>query len=182
MSDSRVPSAAVNSAPIDDGLLPAATIDRIFSRLQLVYAASFTRMYLGLEIPAVKHDWRRRLGWIQTWRSIAWALENLPADRPPNALQFSELCKQAPAAPVVPVTELPGPPADLDRVRVPLSLKVARPSPEQWRSRLIDQYAAGDPMSPHNRELARHFMRMAEWRRSAAEQPAMPEEVRGNCK
>lgn len=86
--------------------LPRALVERIFLRLQGVYGSQFTAKYLtGEQING------RDIGYenaMQVWSeelcglsdhpdSIAYALKNLDAKFPPNAREFLDLCRRAPA-------------------------------------------------------------------------------------
>lgn len=77
--------------------LPQAWIDELFRRLVLTYGAPFLKQYEGLKIEDVKSDWGDMLEGFQRFgKSIQHALQNLPPDRPPNALQFRAACRAAP--------------------------------------------------------------------------------------
>lgn len=91
-------------------MLPDSWIDALFARLTLRYGAAFARQWPDVAIHAVKADWRAVLARL-SGEAIAYGLQNLPADRPPNALQFRALCNGGPrsdakllalSAPVVP--------------------------------------------------------------------------------
>ena len=91
-------------------------IDRLFQRLAATYGAHWDRLWDGVPIDDVKSAWVHELSG-QTRESITWAVENLP-ERPPNAIQFKALCKQAP---IVPAPLLPSPKADPNRVAAELA-------------------------------------------------------------
>jgi len=77
--------------------LPSEWIDRIFARLSLTYGHHFTGRWSGLDLDAVKADWGRELArYADRPKAIRYALENLPADNAPNALQFRALCAAMP--------------------------------------------------------------------------------------
>jgi hypothetical protein len=84
-------------------------IDRLFHRLAATYGAEWDRSLGATPISDTKSVWAHELsGFSGNLQPIAWALENLP-ERCPNAIQFKNLCRQAPA----PATEmLPSPKAD----------------------------------------------------------------------
>lgn len=84
-------------------VLPLAWVERIFSRLDNIYGNDFTgkfsRVVDGQEIglPSAMQVWAEELGTFSDWpEAIAHALKHLP-ERPPNAIQFRELCRHAPA-------------------------------------------------------------------------------------
>lgn len=77
--------------------LPADWTDRLFDRLTVVYGHHFLGRWSGMDINAVKADWSRELGFYRDKpNAIRYALEHLPADNPPNVLQFRALCSNAP--------------------------------------------------------------------------------------
>jgi len=92
--------------------LPASWADALFAKLTLRYGAAFMRQYADLNIEFVKDDWAQVLDGV-SGDSIKYALENLPSDRPLNALQFRDLTRRSPL-PELP--KLPLPPADPARV------------------------------------------------------------------
>lgn len=75
--------------------LPAFWVDELFTRLTVRYGVEFLRQYQDLDIAVVKADWGRVLA-RHSGADIAYALEHLPTDKPPTALQFREQCRLAP--------------------------------------------------------------------------------------
>lgn len=72
-------------------------IERLFERLATKYGRAFMAQYEGLEANAVKADWAHELGCYNSRigaEIFKWALDNLP-ERPPNSIQFHNLCRQA---------------------------------------------------------------------------------------
>lgn len=91
--------------------LPERWVDRIFSKLTVTYGAAWLRMWEGVDIDGVKADWAHELSaYQQNPEAIGFALENLPAAKPPTVLQFREVCRSAPAKPV-PRLDAPAPDA-----------------------------------------------------------------------
>lgn len=99
---------------------PAAWVDRIFEKLTMVYGHQFLGRWSGLDLEAVKADWGRELArFQQNPAALAYALDNLPANEPPNVLEFRALCNRRPDENP---TALPAPdPAGLKRVSEALS-------------------------------------------------------------
>lgn len=96
--------------------LPAAWVDRVFTRLTLVFGRDFMARYDGLEIDDVKAEWAEDLaGFQQAPEAIKYALEHIPSDKPPTSLQFRDLCRKAPQ--YLPKA-LPAPPVDPAMARV----------------------------------------------------------------
>ncbi len=77
--------------------LPSRWVDALFSKLTVTYGQEFLRKFEGLQMADVKADWAEALtGYQQNPNAIKYALANLPADKPPNILQFSDLCRRSP--------------------------------------------------------------------------------------
>lgn len=76
--------------------LPQKHIDRVFARILIRYGAVWMRMWEGIDEGAVKADWARELDAMPDFR-LAYALDHLPADRPPGVAAFRALCMAAPA-------------------------------------------------------------------------------------
>ena len=71
-------------------------VDRLFDRLAATYGRDWFGMWAGVDSTAVKSLWSHELSpFADRLDAIAWALENLPP-RCPNAIEFRQLCKQAP--------------------------------------------------------------------------------------
>lgn len=73
--------------------LPEAWVDRIFDKLTLVYGHQFLARWDGMPIADVKANWAQELSRFQQNPSaLAYALENLPASKPPTVLEFRAIC------------------------------------------------------------------------------------------
>lgn len=98
--------------------LPDPWVEKIFTKLSLVYGRAFLSQYEGMDLLAVKADWAHELAGFENMpEAIAYALKHLPMDRPPNVLQFRALCRKVPE----PVFKaLPAPKADREKVRAML--------------------------------------------------------------
>jgi hypothetical protein len=75
--------------------LPSAWVDRVHARLLVRYGAAWIRKWEGVPMEAVKADWAETLGGLGR-EAILHALDHLPVDGPPNALQFRDLCRVGP--------------------------------------------------------------------------------------
>jgi hypothetical protein len=115
----------------------------------------------------VKTVWAHELsGFMQSkeaWRAVNWAKNNLP-ERCPNAVEFRNLCRLAPAAEA---PRLPEPPADPVRVAQALSkLSTIRGESlhqpvgrKDWAHRLIARVEQGDKTVTHTAiTMARHAL------------------------
>lgn len=98
--------------------LPMPWVDKIFTKLGLVYGRALLSQYEGFDIDDVKADWAHELaGYEHHPESIAFALQNLPIDRPPNVLQFRAMCRKSPP-PVFKALPTPEPtPEQREKVR-----------------------------------------------------------------
>lgn len=94
--------------------LPQPWVDRLFEKLTVVYGRQFLDRWSGLDLDAVKADWAHELeGFAQHPEMIAYALANLPPDRPPTVLQFRDIARKMPPPKV---KQLPAPAADRAKV------------------------------------------------------------------
>jgi hypothetical protein len=83
--------------------LPMPWVDRIFTKLTMIYGREFLGRWEGLNIDEVKADWASELsGFKEFPDSIAYALNNMPEGiKPPTVLDFRAMCRKAPEKPVV---------------------------------------------------------------------------------
>lgn len=132
--------------------LPSQWVDRIFEKLTLVYGQAFLARWRDLDLDAVKFDWAKELdGFERHPAAIAFALQNLDADKPPTVLMFRAIACRAPAA-VLPT--LPAPKADPERVAAELAKlaplrAAAQPAHgmKDWAYRLKSRYDAGEKLN-----------------------------------
>ena len=83
--------------------LAANLIDRIFVRLTGIYGSQFTSKFRHVEngldvgMANAKEAWAHELrNFGDRLEAIAYALEHLPTDHAPNALEFRDICRRAP--------------------------------------------------------------------------------------
>lgn len=145
--------------------LPTKTIDRLFERLTLAYGVQFMAQYEGMPIADVKTDWCE---WLSMYGNrldaVAWALDNLP-ERPTNAVQFRNLCRQAPA-PATPM--LPSPPPNPERMRTELAKlapvlsasKGEARDHKAWARSIVARDAAGERINRASAQFARQALGM----------------------
>lgn len=153
--------------------LPESWVERIFAILTTRYGVAFIRQYEGMKMSIVKADWALLLGGFMrqgdngedTAPAIVYALENLPSDRPPNAAQFRDICRQyrEPERQALPAPCRPAPEmvrhlmAELQKPRDDL-----RPMPVQVADRYIKLWGNSNNLNPFRRgklEEARATMR-----------------------
>ncbi len=95
--------------------LPSDWVDRIFTVMTVRYGEQWLRKWEGVPIASVRDDWAVQLGWL--WRrpeALNFALDHLPVDAPPNAVQFKAIAARCPDAPY---KHLPAPPVDRELAR-----------------------------------------------------------------
>jgi hypothetical protein len=76
----------------------SSDVDSLMSFMLTRYGAAWDAKYAMNDPALVREDWARMLHGVANFR-IRFALENLPADFPPNVLQFRKLCDAAPPPP-----------------------------------------------------------------------------------
>lgn len=100
--------------------LPSDWIERLFTRLELAYGHRFLSQWPGIDPAVVKADWAEKLDGVENHReALQFALANLPADNPVNAMQFRDLARRAPDKPV---KALPAPPPDKSKAAEALAM------------------------------------------------------------
>lgn len=125
--------------------MPSAWVEHLFAKLTVRYGAAFTRAYADLDPIIVKADWAEVLDGV-SGSSMSYALRYLPAERPPNAMQFRDICRRAPATEVQ--QQIAGPQERADPGRV-----------AQLMSELRSKLAAQSGMSPAEK-CAANIMRI----------------------
>ena len=140
--------------------LPISWVDKIFSKLTLVYGRQFLGRWEGLDLDAVKSDWADELSrFQQSPNAIAYALENLPADKPPTVLEFKAVCIRRPDTSL----SLPSPKADPERVAAEFAkLDQFRNVPavdhKSWARRIVGNFEAGGHVNGYPLKLAREVL------------------------
>ena len=77
--------------------LPIEWVEKIFAKLSVTYGRAFISQYEGIDPQAIKEDWAHELSAYHAKpEAIKFALENLPVDKPPNVLQFRNMCRRCP--------------------------------------------------------------------------------------
>lgn len=83
--------------------LPAEWVTRIFQRLTGVYGSQFRAKYSHVEngidigIAMAAEAWANELGdFVNRPEAISYALDHLPKDHAPNAIEFLDACKRCP--------------------------------------------------------------------------------------
>ena len=138
-------------------------IDRLFERLSMTYGIAWDNSIGTAPLNEIKSFWMNQLsGFMQSKESmmaISWALNHLP-ERPPNLVQFKNLCYQAPA---VERPQLPSPPADPERVKQEFAklgaMNKSKSDPKDWARKILGDYAAGVKKTPAVLKMARDALK-----------------------
>ncbi len=142
--------------------LPLKAVDRLFERLLATYGRDFVARYDGQDLGAVKTAWAHELaGFDGQLQALAWALENLP-ERCPNAIEFRNLARRAPAPDVPRLAE---PAADPARVAAELArLAPARAAAaggidhKAWAKVIVSRVNAGERLRPLSVRFAKEAL------------------------
>jgi len=140
-------------------LADSTTIEVIFSRMVARYASAWFAKYEGVEPEIVAKDWLHALEGVPVW-AVDFALENTPADFPPNAGQFRGICMRA-SKPVERTKRIEAPKPDPARLKRELQrlhsmLKVR--GPKQWAYDLQEREAKGEQLSEFQRTAWRQAL------------------------
>lgn len=147
--------------------LHIAWVDKIFHKLTLLYGRDFIGRWEGLEIADVKTDWGHELSGFENWpEAIAHALATLPPGKPPTVMEFRDLARKAPRKELL---QLPGPPADPERVAAELKKlaaitgkaapQVNRIDHKAWARKLIAREKAGEVLNMTVARMAHQALR-----------------------
>lgn len=133
--------------------LPTAWVDKIFSKLTLTYGRDFLGRWEGVSLADVKTDWAHELSGFENWpEAIAFALTNLPTDKPPTVQAFKAMAHKAPKPERA---QLPAPKADPARVAAELAKlapvraqRGAKTDFKAWAKSLHARHEAGEILRP----------------------------------
>jgi hypothetical protein len=140
--------------------ISATAIDRLFNRFGIIYGNQWVNMWVGMSINDVKTLWMNELaGFGDKLEMIAWALEHLP-ERPPNLIQFKNLCSSAPRANEYQKIEFKGVPVPLELADKLKNLK----KPENhdykdWAKKILARHRAGEPVRLISLQFAKQALR-----------------------
>lgn len=139
--------------------LPTNWIEKIFTKLSLVYGREFKARWAGMSIEEVQADWAHELaGFADKPESIAYALKNLPPDRPPTALQFRDICRKAPPKVLTAIQYQPSG-SGFDAAKSLASvITVDRKDPKAWAKKLKAREEAGERLSPLQKGMWREAL------------------------
>lgn len=131
--------------------LPQPWVDKLFAKLTLTYGEAFMRQYGGVPMEDVKANWSHELsGFQQMPDAIAYGLQNLPADRPPNVLQFRDACRRAPSKQLaLEHSHQHADPEVIAQVRAVFAGWKGERDPKAWATKLQQRHARGERLTAH---------------------------------
>jgi len=142
--------------------LPMPWVDKIFTKLTVVYGRDFLSRWEGINIEEVKADWAKELaGFINHPDSISYALKNMPdSGKPPTVLEFRAICRKAPSVEPLRIEHEPAQPSKvaLELERLKMSINSGKSDPKDWARRHIARHQAGEPVKPLTLRFAREAL------------------------
>lgn len=136
--------------------LPSAWVDRLFARISIRYGRQWVSQWEGVDANLVKADWGDVLDGFEAG-DIAYALEHMPAERPPTVMQFRDLCRKAPRE-----SPLALPPPDVNtevaRTAVAALQMPATRDGKTWARELRERELAGLGLTKFQREAWRQVL------------------------
>lgn len=144
--------------------LPTDWIDRVFDKLTLVYGQQFLRRWADIDLNAVKSDWAYELAGFENHpKAIAWALQNLPVDKPPTVLDFKFIARRAPPEELPRLESPKADPArvaaELERLTPMLREPSAGADRLAWARRIVARHDDGEIVSALPLKMAREVLR-----------------------
>ena len=118
--------------------LPTAWVDKIFTKLTLVYGRDFLSRWEGIAIADVKTDWAHELSGFENWpEGIAHALQHLPSTKPPTVYEFRDLAYKCERTKVVAIPSPKADPAIVEMVKQKLSAPVKKADLLDWAKQIL---------------------------------------------
>lgn len=143
-------------------------VDYVFTQLAAAYGAAWDKSLGVAPLADIKTRWLYELEpFRHSKKRIMWALTHLPKFAP-NAMEFHQLCRQAPAADVL---ALPEPAADPARVAAelakltPLCRSRAQSLPvdsKAWARRIMQRHSEGEKINVYPLRCAREALGLPE--------------------
>ena len=135
--------------------MPASWTEKIFMKLTLIYGRDFTGRWEGMNICDIKTDWSHEMsGYENRPKAIAWALQNLPAGKPPTVLEFRKLCNTLPQEATVFLDAPKASPIIVAKVRAAMADAPSKTDSKEWARRILSRKAAGEVINPTSLRMA----------------------------
>lgn len=162
-------------------MLDARWIDRIMTKLALAYPGRFPPRAVPVDL--LKDEWARELSGLSA-EDIKHAMQNLPGDHPPNAIQFKAICHSRPKPfnLPTPIAYTAPTPVQVETNRALVAAFDARKGPgfdtKAWARKLRQREANGEKLS----RIQSEYWREALAREMAAERLAEEATTDGNSR
>jgi len=143
-------------------------VDYVFTQLAAAYGAAWDKSLGVAPLADIKTRWLYELEpFRHSKKRIVWALAHLPKFAP-NAMEFNQLCRQAPAPELLALLE---PASDPARVATELArlaplcrsrAKDAPADPKAWARKIMQHHAAGKKINAYPLRCARQALGLPE--------------------
>lgn len=143
--------------------LPLPWVQRIHQRLGVRYGSAHTARFEAIPAADLWQDWAEQLAGL-TPESIAYAIQHLPDDAPPNAAQFAAIARRCPQM-AAPKLEAPASNNPALREAAKAAVKEQTGDGRDWARKLRDKEAA--QKANHREVMARDCLTLAQraaWR------------------
>lgn len=144
--------------------LPLPWVEKIFEKLTLVYGRGFLNRWEGIDLAAVKADWAHELADFEhenTRMKIAFALANLPTDKPPTVLEFRKIAWSAPHVELVHIVPKHAAHESVLKALNSMSPRQAAFDGREWARSILRRCEAGDKVPPYTLLCAKQALRLA---------------------
>ena len=137
--------------------LPHDWVNSIFDKLTLVYGQAFLRRWQDLDMGKVKADWAHELAALErSPKSIAYALQNLPTEKPPTVLEFRKIAWAMPAADMPQIERNRASPEAIAKAMQGVTgTRGSGGDMKDWARKILARHAQGDRVLPYSLRLAR---------------------------
>lgn len=130
--------------------LPLPWVERIFTKLNLIYGREFSLRWEGLSMADVKTNWAHELACFEgSPEAIGHAIETLPSMKPPTVLEFKRLCLTCPSRATV---ALPAPKQDpvfVSRLVSEMKKPGEKHDGKEWARRLQRRHLHADRLNAY---------------------------------
>lgn len=137
--------------------MPASrdSVDQLFALFAASYGKRWLDMWDGMDMDLVASVWMAELDGLKL-RHIKFGLQHRPREFPPTAMQFRDLCKQAPDPPMqsLPDNTRKADPARLQAILATIPRGAAR-DPLACAQKHLERLNAGERLTPTQRDLVR---------------------------
>ena len=151
----------------EPAVLPFAVIELLFTKLGVAHGHNFLGNWAGMDLSAVKTDWRYKLAGI-TAQQLDYAVQNVPPGKPPkDAMEFRRLCQSMPDERRLNVLPPPRGKVDvppkvkalLDELSKPRDPKEP-PARVRWATRYVELHGKNLHLTPMQKSYLAHAQKV----------------------